>query len=79
MYDTITKYNGQHHTPLPNVDIREVINQVTRKEEAESNNTTVDTFITQRNESDNIINKPENLKNKRRQKQHNQRSRKFDN
>ena len=56
MYNTIRKYNDQNHTPLSNVNIREVIDQVTREEKAEANNVTVDTFIQQINDTDNIIN-----------------------
>ena len=52
MYDTITKYNEQHHTPLSNVNIIEAIDQVMREEEAESNNVKVDIFSPQINKSD---------------------------
>ena len=34
MYDTITKYNDRHNTPVSNVKIREAINQVTREEKS---------------------------------------------
>ena len=61
MCDNITKNNDQNHTPLSNVKIREVIDQVMRKEEEETNNFTVDTFSLQRNESENLINVIENL------------------
>ena len=61
MYDTITKYNDQHHTPLSNVNIIEAIDQVTREKQSEANNATVDMFCPQRNESENLINKVANL------------------
>ena len=61
MYDTITKFNDQHHTPLSNGNIRETIDQVTREGQAETNNLTVDAFSPQRNESDNLINEVANL------------------
>ena len=44
IYDTITKYNDKHHTPLPNLKIIAAINRVMREEEVESNIVTVDTF-----------------------------------
>ena len=52
MYDTMTKYNDQHHTPLSKVNIIEAIYQVMREEDAEENNVTVDMFFPQINESD---------------------------
>ena len=61
MYDTITKYNGQNHTTLSNVKIREAINKVMKEEQEESNNVMVDTFRPQRNKSDNIINQVTNF------------------
>ena len=61
MYDTITKYNEQHHTPLSNVNIIEAIDQVMREEEAESNNVTVDIFSPQINNSEDLIDKVTNL------------------
>ena len=61
MYDTITKYNDQNHTLLSNVNIREAIDKLTREEEVESNNVTVNTFSPQRNEIENLINEVENL------------------
>ena len=60
MYNTITNQNDDNHTPLPNANIREAINQVMLVEKVEANNFTVDTLITQINESDNIINKVAN-------------------
>ena len=50
MYDTITNYNDQNHTPLSNAKNKESINHVILEKKAEENNVTFDTFITQRNE-----------------------------
>ena len=61
MYDTITKYNDHNYTLLSNVKIREAIDQVMREEESEANKGMVDTFSTQRNVSEDLINKVSNL------------------
>ena len=47
IYDTLTNYNDRNHTPISNVDTREVIYQVIMEEKAEANNVTVDTFSSQ--------------------------------
>ena len=61
MYDTITNYNDQNHTPLSNEKIREAIHKLTLKEQAEANNVTVDMFSTQRKKSEDLIIKAVNL------------------
>ena len=64
IYNTITKYNDQHHTILSNVKIIEAINQVMIEAESEANKATVDMFSTQKNKSDHskyLINKFANL------------------
>ena len=61
MYDTITKDNYQHHTPLFNVKIIDDIDQVMREEQTETNNFTVDMFSPQRKNSDILINEVANL------------------
>ena len=61
MYNTITNYNDRNHTPLSNVKIAEAIDKIILEEQAEANNNTVDTFITTRNESNNLFNKIESF------------------
>ena len=61
MYGTITNYNNHNHTPLPNLKVIEATNQVIPEEQAEENKVTVYTFSTQRNKSENLINKFKNL------------------
>ena len=61
MYDTINKYNDQHHKPLPNMNIREDTNQVMREERGETHNVTVNTFSPKINKNENIINEWSNL------------------
>ena len=61
MYDTITKYNNQHHTPLSNMNSIEAKYQVILEEQVEENNFTFDIFHPHRNKSENLIDKISNL------------------
>ena len=55
MYDTITNYNEQNHSPLSNTKIIEVIYQVVLEDQVESNNVTVDTLSPKINDMTNKV------------------------
>ena len=61
MYDTITNYNDQNHTPLFKANIRTAIDKLVLEDQAESNNGTVDMFSPQINGSEDMIEKLANL------------------
>ena len=61
IYDTITNYNDRNNTPLSKAKIREAIDQVILEDKVEANNVMVDMFSPQRNQSDDMIYKVENL------------------
>ena len=61
MYDTITNYNDWNHTPLPNKNNRETIDQLMIEEKTRANNVTVDTLSSQIYKSEKLINKFANL------------------
>ena len=61
IYDTITNYNEWNNTRLSNIRIREDTNKKILEEQSEANNVTVDMLSPQRNKTEDLIDKVENL------------------
>ena len=61
MHDTIPNYNDRNHMSLSNAKIREANDKVILEHQVEENNVAVDMFSPQRNKSDNLIDKVQNL------------------